>query len=573
MIGLHEARLLGHLAKWRMTWDHVDLDEQPPPGLGPRFVSPRAAAALIPDGAVCVSTGIAGHQRPSAVLYALRDRYRAQAHPAGLTWCAVGAQGGRGKIPGTVEELGLPGLITRLIVGHTETFRAQMRLADEGRLEVHALPQGEFAFLIEGQARDELERVSETGVGTYLDPRCGTGSAVTPGADSLVTEATLEGRPALRYTLPRLQVALFGAPYADRDGNLYVHDAVCLTEMHAAAEAVHHHGGLVIACVGDVIEPGPQHRPYIPGEWVGAIVVNRHQEQTITVPQRHPWAMFTPGAHVDEHQALADLTFLNDLMRVSPHRTPADAATARLAAALIVRHVSRGAHVNVGVGLPEEVAKHLYEAGISADLVQSTESGCYGGVPTSGAFFGGAINPQRHESSAWVFRSYAQSLDLSCLGALEVDSEGNVNVSNRGDRPSDFVGPGGFLDIARFARTLVFCTTFATGATSHIAQGRMLVDKPGTSKFVDRVRQVTFAAPAALARGQRVFYVSDVGAFRLTADGLELALVFPGIDIERDILARSGARIVVTSGEVPVVSQDILTGEGFRLTWEERPLV
>ena len=54
----------------------------------------------------------------------IRDRYRAERHPAGLTWCAVSAQGGRGKIPGTTEELGEPGLVTTFITGHPESFRS-----------------------------------------------------------------------------------------------------------------------------------------------------------------------------------------------------------------------------------------------------------------------------------------------------------------------------------------------------------------------------------------------------------------------------------------------------------------
>lgn len=570
MIGLHEARLLGHIAKWRLTWDHYDLDEPPPRvpgGLPPVFMTARAAAALIPDGATCVSTGIAAHHRASLLFWAIRDRYRDQAHPRGLTWCAVGAQGGRGKIPGTAEELAVPGLITRLIVGHTETFRAQMRLADAGQLEVHALPQGEFAFLIEDQGEGHFSRLSATGVGTYLDPRCGAGSAVTPDPTTVLVEA--EG-DLLRYHLPRLEVAVFAAPYADRDGNLYVHDAACLTEMFDAARAVHANGGLVLACVADVIEPGPQHEPYIPAGWMSAIVVSPRVEQTASVPQRHAWPMFTAGAHVPEQAALADVAFINDTLRITPRRTPTDAATARLAAAIMVEHLRPGALVNIGVGLPEQAAAHLYAAGISRDLIQSTESGCYGGIPTSGIFFGSAINAERHCSSAWVFHRYAQGLDLTCLGALEVDCDGNVNVSNRGSRPSDFVGPGGFMDIVPHPPTVVFCSTFANRARMHLSGGRVVIDDPGEGKYVERVQHVTFNGAAALRRGQTVWFVTDVGAFRLTPAGLELARVFPGLDIERDILARSGARIALPSDgadAVAVVPPEIVTGQGFRLGW------
>ena len=41
MIGLHEARLLAHIARWRLTWERYDLDEAPPT---PTDGQPLAAA-------------------------------------------------------------------------------------------------------------------------------------------------------------------------------------------------------------------------------------------------------------------------------------------------------------------------------------------------------------------------------------------------------------------------------------------------------------------------------------------------------------------------------------------------
>ena len=570
MIGLHEAQLLAHIAKWRLGWDKYDPDELPP-GLGPLFVSPRRAAELIPDGAVCLSAGLAGHHRPSILYWAIRDRYRAEHHPAGLTWCAVGGQGGRSKIPGTLEELGVEGLVTTLITGHLESLHSFQKLADRGVLEVHTLPQGQFAFLIEAQADGALARTSTSGVGTFLDPRVGAGSAVTANPSMQLVEVDEATGDELRYALPPLEVAVFNAPYADRAGNLYVHDAACLTEIRDGARAVHTNGGLVIACVAQVIDPTPEHEVYVPADWLSAIVVSERVEQTITVPQRHFWPMFTTGRHVDEHRALADVKFINDALKITARRTPVEQATARLAASIMVRHLRPGALMNIGVGLAEEAGRYLYEAGLNDDLHQSTETGCYGGVPTSGVFFGSAVNAERHESSAWVFHRYEEGLQLACLGILEVDGDGNVNVSKRGDAMRQYVGPGGFTDIAHCAKTLVFCGAFAAHARSHLVDGAVLVDQPGEGKFVDRVAEVTFSGQRALAAGKTVWYITDVGAFRLTPAGVELAMVFPGIDIDRDILARATARIVLPPGgaaAVPLVPREIVTGDGFRLAWD-----
>jgi len=54
-------------------------------------------------------------------------------------------------------------------------------------------------------------------VGTFLDPRVGPGSHIfDPKAEQLIA---VEG-DQLRYRAPKINVAMFGAPSADRDGNI-----------------------------------------------------------------------------------------------------------------------------------------------------------------------------------------------------------------------------------------------------------------------------------------------------------------------------------------------------------------
>jgi propionate CoA-transferase len=100
---------------------------------------------------------MAGNARCSIFFWALRERFLRENHPRGLTWVNVGAQGGRGKAPGTVEELALVGLIQRYITGHLETAKALLRLADAGHVELYTLPQGQMAQLAgrPGTRRDD----------------------------------------------------------------------------------------------------------------------------------------------------------------------------------------------------------------------------------------------------------------------------------------------------------------------------------------------------------------------------------------------------------------------------------
>mgnify|MGYP000368338878 CR=1 FL=1 len=108
------------------------------------------------------------------------------------------------------------------------------------------------------------------------------------------------------------------------------------------------------------------------------------------------------------------------------------------------------------------------------------------------------------------------------------------------------------------------------GAKVSIKGERLRLDKPGKAKLVEQVDEVTFSGRVGLARGKRVFYVTDLAVLELTDAGLTLRAVMPGIDIERDLLANARARIVVPDNPAPeTVAASIVTGRGFHLDWAE----
>ncbi len=173
-------------------------------------------------------------------------------------------------------------------------------------------------------------------------------------------------------------------------------------------------------------------------------------------------------------------------------------AMARKAAA-IVTEISQESQetqetclVNFGIGLPEEVSAMLYRGGISDRFTFTAEAGVYGGIPTAGVFFGGSINPKEMNSSAWMFNHYKENLDLAVLGVMQVDSEGNVNVSRKGEKVTEYVGCGGFIDISTSAKNIVFIGTFMAKADLKLKKGRLTVKKKGIPKYVDQLMEVTF---------------------------------------------------------------------------------
>ena len=94
-------------------------------------------------------------------------------------------------------------------------------LAAAGRCTLHCLPQGTMALLLDGLGAGRSSLLSRTGVGTFIDPRVGTGSAIAGGREQLIS---VRGE-RLRYRIPKIDVAVFNVPAADRKGNVYVKNA------------------------------------------------------------------------------------------------------------------------------------------------------------------------------------------------------------------------------------------------------------------------------------------------------------------------------------------------------------
>ena len=99
-------------------------------------------------------------------------------------------------------------------------------------------------------------------------------------------------------------------------------------------------------------------------------------------------------------------------------------------------------------------------------------------------------------------------------------------------------GIGGFANITSKTPTVVYCFSFtAKGLEVSQTKGIVTVEKEGTiPKFVDQVKSTSFSARRAIANGQKVLYVTERCVFRLTPKGLKLIEVYPGIDVQKDIL-------------------------------------
>ncbi len=553
------------LLRWKRMLENIDYDYRPDIS-NTKFMSASQAAALIPDNACLMSMGMTVSARPAILQSAIGNRFRTTGSPGNLTVITAGGAGGRGIIRGSIEELGQAGLNTYFISGHLETARAQLDLADKGECTLGVLPQGVIAHLAEAQGRGEEYVVSDVGVSTFMDPRVGTGSQVIAGRGEQLVEVCGE---RLRYRIPKVTAAIAICAFADNEGNIYMKNAPIYSEAREAILAANRNGGVSIVTVAGII-PKNEKEIYIKSENVSAIVVSPKNEITATVPQLKPWKELLPGGRGNIDKASGRIRALNKVIKADPERDDSDYVLARQAAVVFSRIAHPDAHCVIGYGLPQMVSRQVALGGIGDRLTFMLETGIYGGIPAPGFFFGLAYHPMKLMSSAEMFHLIEKDLDVTILGTLQVDEEGNVNVSRKGPGAKNYIGPGGFLNLVACAKKIIFVGGFTAKNMISVKEGKVFVVEPGIPKYVKKVDEITFSAKAALRAGKEVYYVTPLCVFRLTKNGLELQNIAPGVDLMKDILGCTEARIIVPDKKkIPLFDPSVVTGKNFRLNWKK----
>ena len=199
--------------------------------------------------------------------------------------------------------------------------------------------------------------------------------------------------------------------------------------------------------------------------------------------------------------------------------------------------VTPGAITNLGIGIPAGIPSVAAEEGVADLLSLSIESGVNGGIPAQLGDFGLAYNAEFIIEQSSQFDFYdGGGLGASFLGLAQTDVHGSGNVSKFNGRP---VGCGGFINITRSTKKLVFCGAFTAGGLDmRVAYGRLTILQEGKSrKFIDQIEQITLNGPDAAQRGQTVLFITERVVLELTPEGLALTEIAPSVDLARDVLA------------------------------------
>ena len=494
-----------------------------------KVIGARDAARIVLDADTVAINGFAGIGSPEALTGALEERFRATGSPNGLTLvCAAGLgdRGGRG-----LDHFAHEGMVHRVIAGHLGLAPKLGAMARVEQLEAYCLPQGVISHLYREIAAGRPGVVTRVGLHTFVDPRLEGGRLNARAAGELVRRITLDDEEYLFYPAFPIDVALIRGTTADPDGNVSMEREALTVDALSMAQAARNSDGVVIAQVERLTARRRLgfREVVLPGVLVDAVVVASPRDHGQTFAEHYNPA-FT-----------GEITVPDSAPAPEP-LTPRIVIARRAAMSL-----RRNSVVNLGVGTPEGLASVAHEEGLLDWTTLTIESGAFGGVPAGGLSFGAVSNAQAVIDQASQFDFYdGGGLDQAFLGAAEVDADGNVNVSSFGDR---LVGAGGFIDISQNARSVFFLGPLVVGATAVIEDGRLRITRESeTRKFVDRVRQVTFSGPYARAQRQSVHYITDRAVFRLAECGLELIEIAPGLDLERDVLARMAFPPAISPG-------------------------
>lgn len=486
------------------------------------FVSARKAAEMIKDNMVICPIGMTLVSSSESILKEIENRFLETGSPKDLTYVHSCGQCGRG---GGNQHFAHEGMLKRIIGGHWGLSPKLMNMISEEKVEAYCLPQGQMTHLYRAMASGKPGEFSKIGLGTFVDPRMEGGkmNARTKPLPDITQIIEINGEEYMFYKAIELDVVIIRGTYCDEMGNITMDEEAMKLEALPAAMAAKRFGGKVIAQVKHVVESGTLHpkQVVVPGVFIDAIVICENPSED----------------HRQTASAEFDPAFCGDIRIPMQAIAPLPNSIRKVIGKRGALELYKGCIINLGTGIPNDVVGAIVaEEDASDDIMITVESGLYGGVQAGGVDFGIGKNLYamiEHDKQMDFYNG--AGVDITFMGAGEMDAEGNVNSTKMG---SKCAGAGGFIDITTNAKHVIFLSTFtAVGLDVEFEGGQLNIRKEGRiKKLVNNVAQVSYNGKIARKKGQKMHYITERAVFELTEQGPILIEIAKGIDLQKDIL-------------------------------------
>jgi len=195
------------------------------------------------------------------------------------------------------------------------------------------------------------------------------------------------------------------------------------------------------------------------------------------------------------------------------------------------KDIPDGAYVNLGIGIPEKVARFVPKG---REFIYHTENGLLGMGPTPepGQEDANLINAGKKPVTAIPGAAYfhhadsfamirGHHIDICVLGAMQVAENGDL--ANWSTGAADAIpAVGGAMDLVAGVKTIYVITQHTT--------------KNGIAKLVERC-SYPLTGQAVVSR-----IYTDLAVIEVTADGFELVELAPGVDFDY-VKERTGANL------------------------------
>jgi propionate CoA-transferase len=410
--------------------------------------------------------------------------------------------------------------VAKVIGGHWGLAPKLQDLAIRNKIKAYNLPQGVLSHMYRDIAAHKPRTISTVGLHTFVDPRLDGGKLNAVTTEDIVELITFDSKEYLAYKTFPINVAVIRGTTADTNGNITMEKEALTLESLALAMAAKNSGGFVIAQVERIAESDSLNprQVKIPGILVDCVVLAK--------PENH---MQTFDVHYNP-------AFSGEIRVPIQSVEPMAMSERKIIARRAAFELEVNSVTNLGIGMPEGIAKVANEEKILDLITLTAEPGLIGGLPAGGLSFGAGTNAAAVIDQPNQFDFYdGGGLDIAFLGLAQADQNGNLNVSKFGPK---IAGAGGFINISQNAQKIVFVGTFtAKGLDIAVRDGKLVIVREGEmKKFIRAVEQITFSGNYAVEKKQPVLFITERCVFSYGKNGMELIEIAPGVDLQKDIL-------------------------------------